>query len=130
MLRAAIRGEGLASPVLFVSKLSRNEHKGENEPGTTEGRVEHYRVVVEVRVDVAASSETCDWLTKVGNVRITILNALGDVAAWEEPNLDGIAGPLHGIDASVDTVEAGAGRVRGVVLNAATVSLANLRAHQ
>jgi len=93
--RAAVIGESLAGP------------------GATESGVEDDGVVVEVVVEVAAL-EIGHGLAELADIGLAGLDGRGNVVAREEPDVDVLRGPFHGVDATADAVEAGAsGRCGG-----------------
>ena len=64
-------------------------------------------MVVEIVVKVAAA-EVGHGLSKGTDVGVARGDGRGNLAAGEEPNLNVVRSPLHGIDTSTDLVEAGA----------------------
>lgn len=70
-------------------------------------------MIVKVVVEVAAL-EVGHGLTELADVGLAGLDGRGNVVAWEEPDVDVLRGPLHGVDTAADVVEAGAsGRAGG-----------------
>ena len=96
-------------------------------PITAESGVEDDIVVVEVVVDgaaVATLEGSCCGAPRRG-VRVGACSVRRDAAAGEEPDVDGGAGPFHGVDAAVGVVEAVTEGGRTACLGAAAgVSLA------
>lgn len=74
-------------------------------PVTTESNVEDDLKIVEVRVNVTVSSEFGCWSSPGRWVRATTGDVGGNTGVREEPNTDGVAGPLSGIDAATMLVE-------------------------
>jgi len=84
-------------------------------------------VVIKVLVNVAAALEASEGFTKVDiGVGSAVLDRLGHVAIREEPHLNEIARPLHGINTAVAFVEASASRVSICSVDGATIALADL----
>ena len=77
-------------------------------PVTAEGVVEDTLLVLDVRIKVAGALELREWFTPVLNAGIR--TAVGDVPrngiAGEEPDGDIGGGPLSGVDATLDGIEA------------------------
>ena len=84
-------------------------------PLATKRRVEDEIVVFEMVVDVARAGELRRGLAPRGGVGLLGFDVLGDFGAGEKPDLDGLGGPLGGVDAAAVGVEASAeaGRVGG-----------------
>ncbi len=71
-------------------------------------RVEDQVVVLEVLVDIARAGELRRRLAPAARVGVAGFDILRDFGAGEEPDLDGLGGPLGGIDAAAVGVEVGA----------------------
>ena len=82
-------------------------------PRPAERGVENDIHVLEVRVDVAVARVPGERGAPLARVRGAGRDIGGDVLAREEPDGDGGAGPVGGVDAAADGVEAGA-KVGGV----------------
>ena len=77
-------------------------------PVTTERRVEHHVVVLEVGRDVAGrAAEVRGGRAPLGRVGGALGDVGGDDAPRELPDLDAGLGPFHGVDAALHGVEVG-----------------------
>lgn len=83
-------------------------------PIAAESGVEDDVVVLEVLVDVAivAANEASCGSSPVGGVGVGSRGIAGYTSTRPEPDVDPIAGPLHGVDAAVSVVEVGSIVVR------------------
>jgi hypothetical protein len=62
-------------------------------------------VILKPCVHIASTLEICGRGTKVLYVRLVSNNARGNAATREEPHLDVLGGPFHGVYSSVVAVE-------------------------
>lgn len=74
-------------------------------PVSAEGVVEDELVVLEPLLDVASTSEVGIWDTEFSSVGLVQGYASRDLAAREEPHLDGFGSPFHGVDAASISIE-------------------------
>lgn len=77
-------------------------------PVAAEGGVEHDLLILEVGIDVAIRSplESRDGVGPFGGIGGLAQDIPGLLTAGEEPNLDGILGPLHGVGSPFVEIEA------------------------
>ena len=77
-------------------------------PVAAKGGVEHDLLILEVGIDVAirSSLESRDGVGPFGGIGRPAQDIPGLLTAGEEPNLDGIPGPLHGVGSTFVEIEA------------------------
>ena len=93
-------------------------------PVTTEGGIEDDIIILEVIINIAARAtlEGSSSCSPSRRIRIGACGAVGDAIAAEEPDVDGGAGPFHGVDATLGVVETVAERGGTAGLDAAALA--------